>query len=71
MFSFFSEVCDFFSQFAFLFNWAWDFVVSFLGSVSETYTKYSEFSADLPSELSWILPSSLGVLSFHFIRHHW
>lgn len=71
MFSFFSEVCDFFSQAVYLFNWAWDFVVSFLASASEAYTKYSEFSADLPSEVSWILPSSLTVLSFHFIRHHW
>lgn len=71
MFSFFSEICDFFSQGAVLFNWALDFVLSFLGAASDAFNNYSDFSDALPVQISWILPSSLGALVFHFIRHHW
>lgn len=71
MFSFFSEVADFFSQIAYLFNWALHFVFSVLGASSEAFTVFSEFSAGLPPVLSWLPPASFVALAFHFIRGHW
>lgn len=68
MFSFFSEVCDFFSQTAYYVNWVHDFVMSFLSSSSDAFLVASEFSAKLPAQISWIVPSMLGAMIFHFIR---
>lgn len=68
MFSFFSEVCDFFSQTAYVFNWIHDFIMSFLASSSDTFSVVSEFSLQLPSQISWIIPSTVGAMIFHFIR---
>lgn len=71
MFSFFSEVCDFFSQVAYLFNWAFNYVFSFLSASSDTVEVFSDFSGSLPPVISWMIPASIGALVFHFIRGHW
>lgn len=68
MFSFFSEVCDFFSQIAYGLNWIDDFVMSFLDSSSDALSVVSAFSVQLPPQISWIIPSMLGAMIFHFIR---
>lgn len=69
--SFFSELSDFFSQVAFLFNWALDFVFSLLASSTDVINVFSDYSSSFPSELSWILPLTFSVMAFHFIRGHW
>lgn len=68
MFSFFSEVCDFFSQASYHVNWVRDFVMSFLSSSSDALTVVSDFSSNLPPQISWMIPSTFGAMIFHFIR---
>lgn len=68
MFSFFSEVCDFFSQIAYNLNWVHDFVMSFLTTSSDVLVVVSDFSSQLPPQISWILPATAGGMVFHFIR---
>lgn len=71
MFSFFTEVADFFSQIARLFNWALQFVVSLLSASTDVITVFNNFSAELPVQIAWILPLTFLVYAFHFIRGHW
>lgn len=68
MFSFFSEVCDFYSQAAYILNWVHDFVMSFLASSSDVLYVASDFSSQLPPQISWMIPSTVGAMIFHFIR---
>lgn len=71
MFSFFTEVSDFCSQIARLFNWALHFVVSLLSASTDVVAVFNDFSAELPVQVSWILPLTFMVYGFHFIRGHW